>query len=279
MTGHENGLTTFESNTVSPEAVDEVWGIYNSFPDDNIPKSQIYGEYNKAVQGLMNVRTKDGEVDDQDSSKIIPSKWEKGEVDSDFLFNLQVYMPLNGENGSVLNEWRGNGHKVKVIDILEAIDKEKKEGQNVSEDSWLYFIYNFNEKEFEEKLEKNEIFPPMLFFVNAFGKERSWGLLNLGNVLNGNHRILQTAEYLRRHPEKQKDFKMDVLVSKTNIFTYVAILGWHFTKPGREKMKYLYKKYIKKQEGLEAIPKENWIKFSEKIYLLGERLGYFEGKT
>ena len=279
MTGHENGLTTFESNPVSPEAVDEVWSIYNSFPDDNIPKSQIYGEYNKAVQELMNVRTKDGEVDYQETSKMIPSKWEKGEVDSDFLFNLQVYMPLGGVEVSVLNEWRGNGHKVKVIDILEAIDNEKKNGQNVHEDSWLYFVYNFNEKEFEERLEKNEIFPPMLFFVNAFGKEKSWGLLNLGNVLNGNHRILQTAEYLRRHPEKQKDFKMDVLVSKTNLFTYVAILGWHFTKPGREKMKYLYKKYIKKQEGLEAIPKENWIKFSEKIYLLGERLGYFEGKT
>lgn len=279
MPGYENGGTTFESNLSSQETSDKVWDIYNSFPDKDIPKSKIYGEYNKAVQELMNVRTENGEVDYQDSSKIIPSKWEKEEVGLDFLFNLQVYIPLNGDNVSVLDEWRGNGHKVKVMDVLEAIAKEKEEGKDVPENSWLSFIYNFDEKEFEKKLEKNEIFPPMLFFVNAFGREKSWGLLNLGNVLNGNHRILQTAEYLRRHPEKQNDFKLDVLVSKTNIFTYVAVLGWHFTKPGREKMKYLYKKHIKSQEELEEIPQKNWIRFSEKIYLLLERLGYLEGRT
>ena len=259
------------------ETNNPVWKVYNSLSKEGegISQEQVI-KYNTEVQ-----RAKGIEGDSphwQDSFKKLGLEtWEKRTLSGEEVLELQTYISLAGNSPSTLKLWREYGNNVTARDIVNQINQLKEEGVSAEEYPWFESIFNLDEKEIEEKMAKGEIFPPLLFFSVVNGEEKEWGLLNLGNVLDGNNRILNIAEYLRRNPEKVEAFKLDVLIGHANLKQYVKFMAAYLVKPERKNIQYLYKKYLKKEE-VNKIPREHNIRFFERWYLLLQRIGYFKNK-
>jgi hypothetical protein len=123
-------------------------------------------------------------------------------------------------------------------------------------------------------IEKKEIDPPLLFFPTFNGKElRKLGLLNRGNILDGDRRIMNVVRFLKdQTPEYIDNFKLTAFVGRVDLAKYAAFNLYYFAEPWGRRSRNFVKKFLGKE--VDHLDDEYSLKFFEQWYLVLERVGF-----
>jgi len=206
--------------------------------------------------------------------KLGITDWKIESISGEEILKLQSYVETKEVVASSYAFWKLCGKNVSLEDLAKEVDER---GPFIPESAkdWVGAILpeNFSLDDMEEKIKKGEIDPPLLFFPVLNNKDLDMGLLNLGNILDGNHRMMEIAMFLRnRSKEYVKDFKMDVFVGRVDFVKYLKFQALYMTKPYIKRAQSFVKGFM--GENVEKIDKKHVMNFFERWYLLLQRIGF-----
>lgn len=208
--------------------------------------------------------------------------WSIVELNADDVLTLQSFVESSQTVAPAYIFWKCCGRHV----ILEGVASEaiEREGDIPEEAKiWVNGILEseFNKEDVERKIRNGEIDPPLLFYPMDRNEELllDKGLLKVGNILDGNHRLQEVARYLLECTEEEReDFRMTAFLGKVDTLKYATINAQYFAKPTIKKARSFVEKLIGKEE-TEKIDEEHFMTFWERWYLLLQRTGYFKKKN
>jgi len=208
--------------------------------------------------------------------------WSIVELNADDVLQLQSFVESSGTVAPAYIFWKVCGRHV----TLEGVAKEVIEREeNIPEESriWVHGILKegYDREEVDRKIKEGLIDPPLVFY--PVGKDEELllekGLLKVGNILDGNHRLQEVARYLLECTEEErKDFKLTVFLGKVDVMKYATINAEYFAKPTIKKARSFVERLIGKKE-TEKIDDEHFMTFWERWYLLLQRIGYYKDRV
>lgn len=231
-----------------------------SMDREDIPVSaSAVQEYNYMMQSTK------PEGDRQFSFEKLGIKdWSIREITGRELLAIQGFVETSGVVSPAYAFWKFCGKNISLGDIVDEVE-EREEDIPENAKSWVknILVENFHSEEIEEKIKNGEIDPPLIFIPTFMKKElENGGLLNLGNILDGNHRLMEVAKWLKgQSPEDIDNFKITAFVGKVDFFKYL-IFNLHYI--------------LEKGQNTEEIYN---MRFFEKWYLLLQRSGYYKKKN
>ena len=108
-------------------------------------------------------------------------------------------------------------------------------------------------------------------------EELEKGLLKVGNILDGNHRLQKVARYLLECSEEEREnFRLTCFLGKVDVMKYATINAQYFAKPTIKKVLVFLQRFMGKD--VEKIEKRHFMTFFERWYLLLQRIGYYKEK-
>ncbi len=206
--------------------------------------------------------------------KLGITDWKIESISGEEILKLQSYVETKEVVTSSYAFWKLCGKNVSLEDLAKEVD-ERDLLIPESARAWVRGILpeNFLLDDMEEKIKKGEIDPPLLFFPVLNHKDLDMGLLNLGNILDGNHRMMEVAMFLRNQSEEYvKNFRLNVFVGRVNFVKYLKFQTYYMTKPYIKRAQNFVKKFI--GEDVEKIDKKHVMNFFERWYLLLQRVGF-----
>lgn len=238
-----------------------------------ISKEAIY-EYNQYIQS----QKEEGYGKQYSFEKLGIEEWAIVEMGAEDILRLQTFVESSQTVAPAYIFWKECGRHI----TLEGVAKEVIEREeNIPQEAriWVEDILtsNFDKQIVEEKIKKGEIDPPMIFFPVYKNKELEKGLLKVGNILDGNHRLQEVARYLLDCSDKErKDFKLTCFLGKVDVMKYATINAQYFAKPTVKKGLVFLQRFMGKD--VEKIDKRHFMTFFERWYLLLQRIGYYKEK-
>ncbi len=234
-------------------------------------------EYNYYIQS----QKEEGFGKQYSFEKLGIEDWSIVELNAEDVLSLQSFVETSQTVAPAYIFWKECGRNVTLEGVAnEVIQRE----ENIPEQSkiWVHGILNseYDRNEVEEKIRKGDIDPPLLF--SPINKDEKLlldkGLLKVGNILDGNHRLQKVARYLLESDEEErKNFRMIAFLGKVDVIKYATINAQYFIKPTVKKVR----KSIEKISGKDTTGKinnEEFMSFWERWYLLLQRVGYFKDK-
>jgi len=206
--------------------------------------------------------------------KLGITDWKIESISGEEILKLQSYVETKEVVASSYAFWKLCGKNVSLEDLAKEVDER---GLLIPESArdWVKNILpeNFSLNDMEEKIKRGEIDPPLLFFPVLNHKDLDMGLLNLGNILDGNHRMMELAMFLKNQSKEYvKDFKMDVFIGRVDFVKYLRFQAYYMTKPYVKRAQNFVKKFM--GEDVEKINRKHVMNFFERWYLLLQRIGF-----
>jgi len=208
--------------------------------------------------------------------------WSIVELNADDVLALQAYVESSQTVSPAYIFWKVCGRNVTLEGVAKEVIEREEE---IPEESriWVHGILEseYNRDEVERKIKVGDIDPPLLFYPMSKDEKLllDKGLLKVGNILDGNHRLQEVARYLLECSEQEReDFKLTAFLGKVDVMKYASINATYFAKPTIKKARSFVEKLIGKEE-TEKINNEHFMTFWERWYLLLQRLGYFKDKN
>jgi hypothetical protein len=231
---------------------------------------EAIGEYNHYIQ-----LRKPEEQRQYSFEKLGIKDWEIVELSGEEILNLGTFVETSGAVPASYFFWKNHGRNVSLGGLIEEVVSLKDDEISDIAKQWVREILNYNENELEEEIKSGEIDPPLLFCPLDTSRGLDKGLLNLGNILDGNSRLKQIARYLYGlEPEDVKEFKMYAFIGHVDLRKYILFNTYYLAEPWIDKAKNLVNKFLGKDT--ERIDKEHIMKFYERWYLLLQRIGYYD---
>lgn len=205
--------------------------------------------------------------------------WDIVEINGYDVLRLQTFVESSQTVAPAYIFWKECGRHV----TLEGVAREVLEREeNIPQEAriWVEDIStsNFDKKRVEEKIERGEIDPPLIFFPVFKEEELEKGLLKVGNILDGNHRLQEVARYLLEcTDEERENFKLTCFLGKVDVMKYATINAQYFAKPTVKKVLVFLQRFMGKD--VERIEKKHFMTFFERWYLLLQRIGYYKEKN
>jgi hypothetical protein len=240
----------------------------------DISKEAIH-EYNHYIQS----QKEEGYGKQYSFEKLGIESWTIVEMYADDILRLQTFVESSQTVAPAYIFWKKCGRHV----TLEGVAKEVIEREeNIPQEAriWVEDILtsNFDKQIVEEKIKNGEIDPPLIFFPVFKDKELEKGLLKVGNILDGNHRLQEVARYLLECSDKERDdFKLTCFLGKVDVMKYATINAQYFAKPTVKKGLVFLRRFMGKD--VEKIDKRYFMTFFERWYLLLQRIGYYKDKN
>lgn len=239
--------------------------------EPDISKEAIYA-YNHYIQSQ-----KDKGYGKQYSfEKLGIESWTIVEMNVDDILRLQTFVESSQTVAPAYIFWKECGRHI----TLEGVAKEVlKREENIPQEAriWVEDILssNFDKGKVEAKIKNGEIDPPLIFFPVFKKEELEKGLLKVGNILDGNHRLQEVARYLLEcSDEERKDFKLICFLGKVDVMKYATINAQYFAKPVVKKVLVFLQGFMGKE--VEKIERRHFMTFLERWYLLLQRIGYYK---
>jgi len=238
-----------------------------------ISKSAIY-EYNHHIQS----QKEEGYGKQYSFEKLGIEDWAIVQMDAEEILKLQTFVESSQTVAPAYIFWKECGKHITLESVAKEVLKREEE---IPEEAkiWVRDILtsNFDKREVEEKIRKGEIDPPLIFFPVYKEEELNKGLLKVGNILDGNHRLIEISRYLLECSEEEReDFRLTCFVGKVDVMKYATINAQYFAKPTAKKVLVFLQRFMGKD--VEKIDKEHFMTFFERWYLLLQRIGYYEDK-
>jgi len=214
--------------------------------------------------------------------KLGIENWSIIELNANDVLQLQSYVESSQTVAPAYIFWKMCGRHVTLEGVAsEVIKREEK----IPEESkiWVHGILEseYDRNEVEEKIKRGDINPPLIFYPISKKEELllDKGLLKVGNILDGNHRLQEVARYLLEcSEEERKNFKLTAFLGKVDVMKYATINATYFVKPTIKKARSFIERILGKEE-TEKIDNEHFMTFWERWYLLLQRIGYFKDKN
>jgi hypothetical protein len=236
-----------------------------------VSQSAIY-EYNDYIQSQKG----EGYGNQYSFEKLGIEDWSIVQMNADDILKLQTFVESSQTVAPAYIFWKECGKHVTLEGVAkEVIDRE----EYIPGDAriWVSDILSskFNREEVEEKIRKGEIDPPLIFFPVYKEEELDKGLLKVGNILDGNHRLQEVSRYLLECSDEERDnFRLTCFVGKVDVMKYVTINAQYFVKPTAKKILVSLERLMGKE--VEGINKRYFMSFFERWYLLLQRIGYYK---
>ncbi|MFA5633837.1 MAG: hypothetical protein WCY00_00840 [Candidatus Dojkabacteria bacterium] len=239
-----------------------------------ISQSAIYN-YNHYIQ----TQKEEGYGEQYSFEKLGIEDWSIVEMTAYDILRLQTFVESSQTVAPAYIFWKECGRHVTIEGVAKEVI-EREEYIPLEAMLWVEGILasNFAKQKVEEKIRKGEIDPPLIFFPVFREEELEKGLLKVGNILDGNHRLQEVARYLLEcSDEERENFRLICFVGKVDVIKYVTINAQYFVKPTIKKFLLNLKKFT--GEDGEKLEKQHFMKFSERWYLLLQRIGYYKEKN
>lgn len=239
-----------------------------------ISQSAIY-EYNHHIQS----QKEEGYGKQYSFEKLGIENWTIVKMNADDILRLQTFVESSQTVAPAYIFWKECGKHI----TLEGVAKEVvKREENIPQEAriWVEDILtsNFDKQKVEEKIKDGEIDPPMIFFPVFKDKELEKGLLKVGNILDGNHRLQEVARYLLECSDKEReDFRLACFLGRVDVMKYATINAQYFAKPTVKKVLVFLQRFMGKD--VEKIDRRHFMTFFERWYLLLQRIGYNNEKN
>ncbi|HVX92975.1 MAG TPA: hypothetical protein VHA74_02575 [Candidatus Dojkabacteria bacterium] len=198
--------------------------------------------------------------------------WEVKDITGRDILNLQYFVETTGDGAQAYLLWKHFGHNVTLKQLMERL---KKEDVPEYAQSFLNNVVPKDEKhpegydpeKVEEKIKNGDILPPLLVYPMKNKEERKdLGLLKVGNIFDGTHRLLEIAKLLSQKDDDYIDnFRMRVAVAHIPMWKYITFTGYQYFKAIRAKA-----------FGKANISQEHIMGFKEQWDLLLQRTGFKE---
>jgi len=240
--------------------------------EHKVSKEAIY-EYNRYIQSQ-----KPENCGQYSFEKLGIEDWSIVELNGNDVLRLQTFVESSQTTAPAYTFWKECGRHV----TLEGVAKEVIEREeNIPEEAriWVEDILtsNFDRQRVEEKIKRGEIDPPLIFFPVFKDEELEKGLLKVGNILDGNHRLQKVARYLLECSEEEREnFRLTCFLGKVDVMKYATINAQYFAKPTIKKVLVFLQRFMGKD--VEKIEKRHFMTFFERWYLLLQRIGYYKEK-
>lgn len=239
-----------------------------------ISKEAVY-EYNYYIQS----QKPEGWGKQYSFEKLGIQNWSIVQLDAEEVLKLQTFVESSQTVAPAYIFWKECGRHI----TLKGVAKEVMEREEYIPDEariWVNNILssNFDIAEAEEKIKKGEVDPPLIFFPVFKEEELEKGLLKVGNILDGNHRLEEIARYLLECSDQDReDFRLTCFLGKVDVMKYVTINAQYFLKPTAKKVLVFLQKFMGKEA--EKIDNRRFMSFFERWYLLLQRIGYYKDET
>jgi hypothetical protein len=236
-----------------------------------ISQGAIY-EYNNYIQSQKG----EGYGKQYSFEKLGIEDWSIVDMNAEDILKLQTFVESSQTVAPAYIFWKKCGNHVS----LESVAKEVMlREENIPQEArvWVKGILksSFDKQKVEEKIKEGEIDPPLIFFPVFNKKELDGGLLKVGNILDGQHRLQMVARYLLEcSEEERKNFKLTCFLGKVDVMKYATINAQYFVKPTLKKVLVPFKEFMGKD--VERIEGEHFMSFSERWHLLLQRIGYYK---
>lgn len=236
-----------------------------------ISENAIYG-YNDYIQN----QKEEGYRNQYSFERLGIQEWSIVEMDSEDILKLQTFVESSGTVAPAYTFWKECGRHVTLEGVAnEVLERE----EDIPEESkiWVKDILssNFKKDEVEESIKKGYIDPPLIIFPVFNEKELEMGLLKVGNILDGNHRLQKVSRYLLEcSEEERKNFKMTFFLGKVDVMKYATINAKYFVAPTLKRVENFLRTFM--GSDVERIDKEHFMTFFERWYLLLQRIGYYK---
>lgn len=210
--------------------------------------------------------------------KLGITDWKIESISGEEILKLQSYVETKEVVTSSYAFWKLCGKNVRLEDLVKEVEERESLIPESAQD-WVKDILpeNFSLNDMEEKIKKGEIDPPLLFFPVLNRRDLSMGLLNLGNILDGNHRMMEIAMFLRNQNEAYvKDFKLDVFVGRVDLLKYLKFQVLYMTRPYVKRAQNFVRSFM--GEDVEKIDQDHVMNFFERWYLLLQRIGLVQNE-
>ncbi len=187
--------------------------------------------------------------------------WEVVELTGPEILNLQSFVETSGVVSPAYWLWKLCGENISVGSVVKYV-REHRDELPKEVLPWIGHLINEDIlKDMQEKIENGNIAPPLLIIPVILGKESDWGMLNLGNIFDGNMRLMHIANWLLDQDENAiNNFKLKVMVGHIDIIKYLLFNGYYFYENIRN---HVHGKY-----------NNDLMSFEELLKLAKQRLGY-----
>ncbi|HHX99386.1 TPA: hypothetical protein GX533_01750 [Candidatus Dojkabacteria bacterium] len=208
--------------------------------------------------------------------------WTIVELDADDVLQLQSFVESSQTVAPAYIFWKMCGRNVTLEDVSKEVIENEENIPDEARD-WVHGILEskYDRDEVEKKIKDGLIDPPLIFYPISKDEELllDKGLLKVGNILDGNHRLQEVARYLLEcSDEERENFKLTAFLGKVDVMKYATINAVYFAKPTVKKARSFLEKLIGKEE-TEKIRGKHFMTFWERWYLLLQRIGYFKDKV
>jgi len=214
--------------------------------------------------------------------KLCIEDWTIVELNAEDVLQLQSFVESSQTVAPAYIFWKMCGRNVTLEGVAnEVIQREEKIPEEAKD--WVHGILEseYDRDEVEKKIKKGLIDPPLIFYPISKDEELllDKGLLKVGNILDGNHRLQEVARYLLECSEEEREnFKLTAFLGKVDVMKYATINAVYFVKPTIKQARSLLEKLIGKKATKQIIG-EHFMTFWERWYLLLQRIGYFKDKV
>ncbi|MHA1471305.1 MAG: hypothetical protein ACTSSP_12220, partial [Candidatus Asgardarchaeia archaeon] len=198
---------------------------------------------------------------------------------ADDVLKLQTFVESSQTVAPAYIFWKECGSQISLEGVAKVVLERE---ENIPQEAriWVKDILksNFDKQKVEEKIKEGEIDPPLLFFPVYKEEKLEKGLLKVGNILDGSHRLQEVARYLLECSDKEReDFRLTCFLGKVDVIKYVTINAQYFAKPTAKKVLVFLQRFMGKD--VEKIDKRYFMTFFERWYLLLQRIGYYKDKN
>lgn len=235
----------------------------------------VSAEYIKVYNDYKQSLKPDEDQRQYSYEKLGIENWEMRDMTGREILALQSFVETSGVVSPAYAFWKLCGNNVTLNDVVGQVIEHEDE---IPEEAkpWVNNILsgNYNPTEMEEKIKEGEISPPLLFYPILGQKElKSMGLLNMGNILDGNHRMMDVARWLKdQSPEDIDNFKMRVFVGRVDPFKYLLFNAYYLAEPWINNAR----NRVRESRGSEVdkMDKGDVMNFHDRWCLLLQRIGY-----
>jgi hypothetical protein len=204
--------------------------------------------------------------------KLDIQDWEVREISGREILNLQYFVETTGQGAQAYLLWKHFGHNVHLSQLMERLRLEEipdyarsflkelipKDAENPD---------GYDPEKVEERIKEGDIYPPLIIYPMFNGQEKKdLGLLKLGNIADGTHRLMEIAKLLSQKDEDYIDnFRIRVAVGHIPIWKYISFTALQFSKAIKAKA------FANKESN---IPPKHVMDFFETWHLLLQRIGF-----
>ena len=205
--------------------------------------------------------------------KLGVQEWEVKKISGRELVALQYYVETTGQGVQAYNLWKELGHHVTIKDLMEELNTRQDEVPENVRSFVRDITTEFDAEQVEEKIKTGDIYPPLIVYPIFNGKElKDLGLLKLGNIVDGTHRIFEVAKWLSAQSQEDiNNFELTIVVGHIPLYKYFAFQAAYLGKAWKTK-----EQAKRRQENgiTEGVKPEDVMDFFETWHLLLQRIGF-----